>query len=134
MADFSNLDKPGDIMSTETGSCSLNSATGCGTGTARSARYRRNIPRCPGAPPRPGRRHEFADMRAAYDALDERTKAEVEALVCEHSLVFSREAIGFTDLTPRSPHSARYATACAHPSGRTGRKVVVPGLRMPARS
>jgi alpha-ketoglutarate-dependent 2,4-dichlorophenoxyacetate dioxygenase len=38
-------------------------------------------------------------MRAAYDALDERTKAEIEDLVCEHSLKYSREAIGFTDLT-----------------------------------
>jgi alpha-ketoglutarate-dependent 2,4-dichlorophenoxyacetate dioxygenase len=38
-------------------------------------------------------------MRAAYDALDARTKAEVEDLVCEHSLIYSREAIGFTDLT-----------------------------------
>src|SRR5580692_7164713 len=30
---------------------------------------------------------EFADMRAAYDALDESTKAEIDALVCEHSLI-----------------------------------------------
>ena len=42
---------------------------------------------------------EFADMRAAYDALDERAKAEVEGLVCEHSLMHSRGALGFTDLT-----------------------------------
>ncbi len=42
---------------------------------------------------------EFADMRAAYDALDERTKTEIEDLVCEHSLIHSRAAIGFTDLT-----------------------------------
>ena len=46
-----------------------------------------------------GANTEFADMRAAYDALDERTKAEVENLICEHSLIYSREAIGFTDLT-----------------------------------
>ena len=39
-------------------------------------------------------------MRMAYDALDDRTKAEIEDLICEHSLMFSREAIGFTDLTP----------------------------------
>jgi alpha-ketoglutarate-dependent 2,4-dichlorophenoxyacetate dioxygenase len=43
---------------------------------------------------------EFADMRAAYDALDQRTKAIVEDLVCEHSLIYSRAAIGFTELTP----------------------------------
>ena len=35
-------------------------------------------------------------MRAAYDALDEPTKAEVEDLVCEHSLIYSRDAMGFT--------------------------------------
>ena len=42
---------------------------------------------------------EFADMRAAYDALDDATKAEVEDLVCEHSLMFSRGALGFTELS-----------------------------------
>ncbi len=46
-----------------------------------------------------GANTELADMRAAYDALDERTKAEVEDLICEHSLIYSREAIGFTELT-----------------------------------
>jgi alpha-ketoglutarate-dependent 2,4-dichlorophenoxyacetate dioxygenase len=38
---------------------------------------------------------EFADMRAAYDALDEETKALVEDLVCEHSLIYSRGQLGF---------------------------------------
>jgi alpha-ketoglutarate-dependent 2,4-dichlorophenoxyacetate dioxygenase len=38
---------------------------------------------------------EFADMRAAYDALDNATKAEIEPLVTEHSTAFSREVIGF---------------------------------------
>src|SRR5437879_4770358 len=47
-----------------------------------------------------GANTEFADMRAAYDALDERTKTEIEDLVCEHSLKYSREAIGFTHLSP----------------------------------
>ena len=42
---------------------------------------------------------EFADMRAAYDALDEETKAQAEDLVCEHSQVFSRSQLGFTDFT-----------------------------------
>ena len=43
---------------------------------------------------------EFADMRAAYEALDPRTKEEVEDLVCEHSLLYSRQAVGFTEFTP----------------------------------
>jgi alpha-ketoglutarate-dependent 2,4-dichlorophenoxyacetate dioxygenase len=42
---------------------------------------------------------EFADMRAAYDALDDRTKAEIEDLVCEHSLIYSRGSLGFTELS-----------------------------------
>lgn len=43
---------------------------------------------------------EFADMRAAYDALDDRTKAEIQDLICEHSLLYSRSAVGFDDFTP----------------------------------
>jgi alpha-ketoglutarate-dependent 2,4-dichlorophenoxyacetate dioxygenase len=42
---------------------------------------------------------EFADMRAAYDALDDATKSEIEDLVCEHSLLYSRGTLGFTELT-----------------------------------
>jgi alpha-ketoglutarate-dependent 2,4-dichlorophenoxyacetate dioxygenase len=42
---------------------------------------------------------EFADMRAAYDMLDDATRATVEDLVCEHSLIYSRGSMGFTDLT-----------------------------------
>jgi alpha-ketoglutarate-dependent 2,4-dichlorophenoxyacetate dioxygenase len=43
---------------------------------------------------------QFADMRAAYDALSASEKAEVEDVVCEHSIVFSREQIGFGDYNP----------------------------------
>jgi alpha-ketoglutarate-dependent 2,4-dichlorophenoxyacetate dioxygenase len=46
-----------------------------------------------------GGRTEFADMRAAYDALDDATTTEVEDLVCEHSLIYSRGTLGFTGLT-----------------------------------
>ena len=42
---------------------------------------------------------EFADMRAAYDALDAADRAEVDGLVCEHSLIYSRGALGFDELT-----------------------------------
>jgi len=40
---------------------------------------------------------EFADMRAAYDALDDAAKAEIEDMICEHSLMYSRGALGFLD-------------------------------------
>ena len=46
-----------------------------------------------------GGQTEFADMRAAYDALDAATKAEIADLICEHSLIYSRELLGFDDLT-----------------------------------
>ncbi len=42
---------------------------------------------------------EFADMRAAWDALDAATKAELQGLICEHSLMYSRGSLGFTELT-----------------------------------
>jgi alpha-ketoglutarate-dependent 2,4-dichlorophenoxyacetate dioxygenase len=40
---------------------------------------------------------EFADLRAAYDALPEETKRRIEGLVAEHSLMTSRARLGFTD-------------------------------------
>ncbi len=49
--------------------------------------------------PSAGGNTEFADMRAAYDALDEATKAECDALVCEHSQLYSRSLLGFADFT-----------------------------------
>jgi len=66
---------------------------------------------------------EFADMRAAYDALDARTKAEIEDLVCEHSLLHSRGAIGFTEFTPEEIANfrpVRQRLVRVHPA--TGRK------------
>jgi alpha-ketoglutarate-dependent 2,4-dichlorophenoxyacetate dioxygenase len=49
--------------------------------------------------PGEGGNTEFADMRAAYDALDEKTKREIEDLVTEHSQLYSRGQLGFTDFT-----------------------------------
>src|SRR5258708_14107655 len=46
---------------------------------------------------------EFADMRAAYDALDAATKAEIEDLVCEHSLICAAGQLGFTGVHPDEP-------------------------------
>lgn len=38
---------------------------------------------------------QFADMRAAYDALDDETKAKLEGLTCHHSIAHSRQTLGF---------------------------------------
>ena len=50
--------------------------------------------------PPTGGNTEFADMRAAYDALDDATQREVRDLICAHSQVFSRGILGFDDFTP----------------------------------
>lgn len=49
--------------------------------------------------PSAGGNTEFADMRSAWDALDAETQAICEPLVCEHSQLFSRGVLGFTDFT-----------------------------------
>ena len=49
--------------------------------------------------PSTGGNTEFADMRAGYDALDQETKDRCQDLICEHSQLFSRSILGFTDFT-----------------------------------
>jgi alpha-ketoglutarate-dependent 2,4-dichlorophenoxyacetate dioxygenase len=44
-----------------------------------------------------GGRTEFADMRAAYDALPDATKSAIDDLVVEHDIFWSRGQIGFTE-------------------------------------
>jgi alpha-ketoglutarate-dependent 2,4-dichlorophenoxyacetate dioxygenase len=46
-----------------------------------------------------GGQTEVADMRAAWDDLDDELKAECEGLVTEHSQLYSRGSLGFTGLT-----------------------------------
>lgn len=47
--------------------------------------------------PGDGGETQFADMRAACDALPEAMKARLEGLVAEHSVLYSRSTIGFSD-------------------------------------
>src|SRR6201996_3781009 len=91
IADFSNLDRNGKIMSAEDrvwffklGDRLWHSDSSFRAVPAKySLLSGRVIPSW-------GANTDFADTRAAYDALDERTKAEVADLICEHSLMFSR--------------------------------------------
>jgi alpha-ketoglutarate-dependent 2,4-dichlorophenoxyacetate dioxygenase len=41
---------------------------------------------------------EFADLRAAWDALPGKVKVEVEGVVAMHDIAYSRSQIGFTEL------------------------------------
>jgi alpha-ketoglutarate-dependent 2,4-dichlorophenoxyacetate dioxygenase len=49
--------------------------------------------------PKQGGETQFADMCAAYDALDEAIKQEIDGYVCEHSLMYSRGRLGFADFS-----------------------------------
>src|SRR6185436_6352808 len=49
--------------------------------------------------PAKGGNTEFADMPGAYDALDDETKKEIADLICEHSQIYSRQQLGFFDLS-----------------------------------
>jgi alpha-ketoglutarate-dependent 2,4-dichlorophenoxyacetate dioxygenase len=84
---------------------------------------------------------EFADMRAAYDALDAETKREIEGYVCEHSLMYSRGSLGFLDYTDDEKQlfkPVRQRLVRTHPV--TGRKSLylsshagtIVGMPMPA--
>ena len=124
IADFSNLDKSGNIMSDQDrvwffklGDRLWHSDSSFRPVPAKYSLLSGRVL------PSWGANTEFADMRAAYDALDDRTKREIEDLVCEHSLMFSREAIGFTDMTPEERvafRPVRQRLVRVHPV--TGRK------------
>ena len=49
--------------------------------------------------PGKGGNTEFADMRAAYDALDDETRTMCKDLVCMHSQIYSRGLLGFTEFS-----------------------------------
>ena len=57
--------------------------------------------------PSRGGNTEFADMRAGWDSLDPETQGACEGLICEHSQIYSRQILGFTDFT--DDERARFA-------------------------
>jgi alpha-ketoglutarate-dependent 2,4-dichlorophenoxyacetate dioxygenase len=68
---------------------------------------------------------EFADMRAAYDALPEQTRDRIEGLVVEHSVWHSRALAGMTDVSEEEKATrppARHRLVHRHPG--SGRKVL----------
>jgi len=46
-----------------------------------------------------GGQTEYADMRAAYDALPDETKQRLRGLIAEHAIMYSRRKLGFTDFS-----------------------------------
>ena len=73
--------------------------------------------------PSKGGNTEFADMRAAYDALEDETRTAAEGLICEHSQMFSRQQLGFTEFADEERERfkpVRQTLVRTHPV--TGRK------------
>jgi alpha-ketoglutarate-dependent 2,4-dichlorophenoxyacetate dioxygenase len=77
---------------------------------------------CAHVVPPEGGNTEFADMRAAYDALDAKTQALIEDLVCEHSRVFSKGALGFAFTEQELHDFAPVRQRLVRTHRRTGRK------------
>lgn len=67
---------------------------------------------------------QFADMRAAYDALDDETKVLLEGLTVHHSIAYSRQTLGFSF----SQEEQEQLKGAVHPmlrtNPRTGRRSV----------
>ena len=69
-----------------------------------------------------GGQTEFADLRAAWDALPDAMKRKVEGLVAEHAIAYSRAKLGFamTENEQRALPPVRQVLVRHHPvSGRT---------------
>jgi alpha-ketoglutarate-dependent 2,4-dichlorophenoxyacetate dioxygenase len=68
---------------------------------------------------------EYADMRAAYDALPEATKGRIEGLVAVHDIWYSRALGGLSEVTPEERATrppARHKLVHVHPG--SGRKAL----------
>jgi alpha-ketoglutarate-dependent 2,4-dichlorophenoxyacetate dioxygenase len=68
---------------------------------------------------------EFADERAAYDALSPAMKKKIESLTASHSIWYSRQVSGFPEPTPEELQSrppAEHKVAQTHPT--SGRKTL----------
>jgi len=74
--------------------------------------------------PATGGETEYADMRAANDALPDALKAQLAGLRAFHSIMYSRETIGFTDFSAAERAQfpgAEHPLVRVHPgSGRSG--------------
>ena len=71
---------------------------------------------------------EFADMRAAYEALPDTTKQAIDGLVVEHDIFWSRGQIGFTEFAPgeRQQYPPRRSAWCARIPDPAARRCICP--------
>jgi alpha-ketoglutarate-dependent 2,4-dichlorophenoxyacetate dioxygenase len=98
IADISNLDKHNQVLGRDDKRRMFNLGNmlwhSDSSFKARPAKYSLLSGR---AVPEKGGETQFADMRAAYAALPDDMKETIENLVTEHSLLYSRSLLGFTE-------------------------------------
>ena len=100
-ADVSNLDKDGKVMARDsrTWQFAIGNRLWHSDSSFKRIPAKYSLLHARSVPSKGGNT-EFADMRQAWDSFDAETKAICEPLVCEHSQMFSRAKLGFTDFTP----------------------------------
>ena len=125
MNDISNLDANGEILKADDRRRMFNlgnrlwhsDSSFKNTPSKYSLLHARSIPP-------EGGETEFADMRAAWDALSEEQKAALDGLVALHDVFWSRGQIGFTEFPPGEREQfppSRQRLVRRHPgSGRKG--------------
>ena len=71
---------------------------------------------------------EFADMRSAYDNLESKIKNKIDTMICEHSLIYSRQRLGFDMMKELSSEEIKNFTPVEQPLVRknkvTNRKTI----------
>ncbi len=126
LADVSNLDQHGKVMAKNDRRRMFNLGNRLwhSDSSYRAVPAKCSLLSCRSKPSKGGNT-EFAFMPAAYDALDEQTKAEIEDLVTEHSLIYSRGQLGFGDFSPEELKTfAPVRQALVRRNAFTGRKAV----------
>jgi alpha-ketoglutarate-dependent 2,4-dichlorophenoxyacetate dioxygenase len=101
LVDISNLDETGEILDTYSRRrmYSLGNRLWHTDASFNNPRGRYSMLHAR-AVPEVGGDTEFADLRAAYDALPDEMKDAIEGLEAHHSVMHSRAFLGFDDFTP----------------------------------
>lgn len=100
MNDISNLDVNGEILKADDRRRMFNLGNRLwhSDSSFKSTPAKYSLLHARSVPPEGGET-EFADMRAAWDALPEKMRFRVKDLVCWHSLLYSRALLGFHGFT-----------------------------------
>jgi alpha-ketoglutarate-dependent 2,4-dichlorophenoxyacetate dioxygenase len=124
LVDISNLDETGEILDTYSRRrmYSLGNRLWHCDASFNDPRGRYSMLHARDVPP-VGGDTEFADLRAAYDSLDDGMKAMIEGLKAQHSVMHSRAFLGFDDFTPEEAERLKGAVhPLVHTIPGSGRK------------